>query len=313
MRQRRQAIPRFREAVRLSKLNASAHFHLGAALWLENDRDEAVRHLAEASKLTPANAEYWQRYAVAARENGQRGDALKAYRRVVALRPGCLECRNALSFLLTDQGKALEGEREAVLVLKRDARNLAAYSNLGFAYLQQNELGKAIDTYRKGLAVAPDSAVMQYNLGLAYKQKDELELAREHLRRALELDGQLIEAHYTLGIVEWQNGEFEVAAGLFEKAVRIAPDYADAWAMYGTVLRQQGELARAREALGQAIRLKPDDPGPYSQMGQLLRVAGEAEESAKYLAMAAERKAAKEAMQKAMFDRSNAPKPRVIQ
>lgn len=82
--------------------------------------------------------------------------------------------------------------------------------------------------------------------------------------------------------------------------------------MYGTVLRQKGRRDEAKMALERAVRLKPEDPGPYSQLAQLLRAAGDAEGTRKYLAEAAVRKAAKEAMQKEMFDRSSAPRPKVV-
>jgi len=78
------------------------------------------------------------------------------------------------------------------------------------------------------------------------------------------------------------------------------------------VLRQQGEVVRAKQALQEAIRLRPEDPGPYSQLGQLLRTTGDFEGSAKYLAEAAVKKAAKESKQKEMFDRSSMARPKVI-
>jgi tetratricopeptide (TPR) repeat protein len=313
MGRRKEAVERFRAAIQLQPLYPVAHFHLGAALWMEGERVEAVKELGIAARQSKTNAEYWQRYAVAARESGDRAAALVAYQKVVALRPGCLECRNAWSFLLTDQGQAVAGAREARAVLKQEPKNLAALSNLGFALLQQNLLEEAIAVYETGVSVDPNSAVMHYNLGLALKQKDSLSEARNHLERAKELDGNLIEAHYTLGIVYWQQGEFEPAAAEFRAAVESAPDYAEAWAMYGTVLRQMGEMEQARKALETAIGLKPEDPGPYSQMAQLLRKSGDRLESERYLQLAAEKKAAKEAMQKEMFDRSKDARPRVIQ
>jgi len=122
----------------------------------------------------------------------------------------------------------------------------------------------------------------------------------------------LVEGHYALGIVYWQNGDFAQADSRFAEAVRLSPDYAEAWAMYGTVLRQKGARDEARIALERAIRLKPEDPGPYSQLAQLLRAQGDGDLARKYLEQAAARKAAKESMQREMFDRSAAPKPKVV-
>jgi len=82
--------------------------------------------------------------------------------------------------------------------------------------------------------------------------------------------------------------------------------------MHGTVLRQKGLLAESKVALEAAMRLKPEDPGPYSQMAQVLRLQGDAAGSSKYLIEASIRKAAKEGLQKEMFDRASAPRPKVI-
>ncbi len=313
LKRRPEAIGHFREAIRLMPANGSAHYHLGVALWLEGERAEAVRRLAEATVRAAGIFESLERYAFAARENGERGLALEAFRRTVALKPDCLACRNSLSFLLIDQGFAAKGRAEAEAVLAKEPKNLAALSNLGFAYLQQNELAKAIGVYQRALEIAPESAAMQYNLGLSYKQKDDLERARTHLGRALALDPRMIEAHYTLGIVHWQSGEFDEAERHFGEAVRESPEYADGWAMYGTVLRQKGLKDQAKVALERAARLKPEDPGPYSQLAQLLRSDGDAEGARRYLAEAAAKKAAKEAMQKEMFDRSSLPRPKAVQ
>ena len=40
---RGEALTRFREAIRLLPANASARYHLGVALWLDGERDSAVK------------------------------------------------------------------------------------------------------------------------------------------------------------------------------------------------------------------------------------------------------------------------------
>lgn len=83
--------------------------------------------------------------------------------------------------------------------------------------------------------------------------------------------------------------------------------------MLGTVLRQQGELQEAEKSLRRAIELRPDDPGPYTQLAQVFRSEGKAEESKQMFAMAADRKAQKEALQKEMFDRGMQARPKQVQ
>src|SRR5438552_1331433 len=79
----------------------------------------------------------------------------------------------------------------------------AARVNIGFAYLQQAALDKAVAQLKGVIADHPALAIAHYNLGVALKQKDDLDAARKELARALELDPRLSEAHYTLGIIYW--------------------------------------------------------------------------------------------------------------
>ena len=52
-----QAIPEFREALRLEPDSAMTHWHLGAALASRGVRDQAIEHLRRSVQLDPNNAQ----------------------------------------------------------------------------------------------------------------------------------------------------------------------------------------------------------------------------------------------------------------
>jgi Flp pilus assembly protein TadD len=58
---------------------------------------------------------------------------------------------------------------------------------LGWAYYKQGTSGRAISSFERALALAPENATYHYHLGLAYLKAGDVPRARTALVRTLEL------------------------------------------------------------------------------------------------------------------------------
>jgi type IV pilus assembly protein PilF len=117
-------------------------------------------------------------------------DAEKLARRAVEADPNQRDAKNALGVILVHQGRPAE----AVKVLEPLAQDILyrspekAWGNLGWAYLEANNLEKAIPALQRSVAAQPLFCVGHYRLGLAHEKKGDFTAAERSLSRALAIE-----------------------------------------------------------------------------------------------------------------------------
>ncbi len=128
------AIEHFQKSISLDSRYPPAHYHLGAALWLANDRERALPELEEAVRLSPAVFDYRFRLGSAYLDSG-------------------------------DYAKAGSELKQAVTL---DNSKPAAWQALGRALQHIPDLPAALDAYQHALALKPqdDSIHNEYALML---------------------------------------------------------------------------------------------------------------------------------------------------
>ena len=76
--------------------------------------------------------------------------------------------------------------------IARDSTDAAAYSKLGWFYIQKKEWKTAIGAYKKVIALDPGNAPGYINLSNLYYQTGQLEAAKESFQKAVEIDPELV-------------------------------------------------------------------------------------------------------------------------
>lgn len=228
------------------------------------------------------------RQAEAALTDGRHADAAQHYRRIVAIDPAHAAARFGMAEIRLATGdaarahelfdslvddpdygaRALQGRGIARLMLGQprgaaeDMRKAVAadpalwraWNALAQFHDAERDWEQAGDSYRKALAVMPDSAVVNNNLGFslmmqgqteeaarmflaALRRQPDLKAAQANLRLALAWQGryvdalagvglaQLPEVMNNLGYVAMMKGEFEVAEAYFTRAIEASPSY----------------------------------------------------------------------------------------
>jgi tetratricopeptide (TPR) repeat protein len=122
--------------------------------------------------VLPATAEQWLARGLALEER-EPAASIDAYRRSLALRPGCTE----------------------------------AWINLGRLCAETGDAPAANDAFRHALELDPEEGTVYYNLGVLAQDGGQEADAIALYRRALELDPQLAEAHYNLATLFDQSGD----------------------------------------------------------------------------------------------------------
>jgi tetratricopeptide (TPR) repeat protein len=112
----------------------------------------------------------------------------------------------------------------AQAALAADPRDVDLIIQLGIAQSGARQFREAIQTFTRGIELAPNNPLLYRWRGHRHLSVRELERALADLNRGFELDSTLYGVLYHLGIVRYLRGEFAAAADLFARAQRRPPD-----------------------------------------------------------------------------------------
>ncbi|HZY40403.1 MAG TPA: tetratricopeptide repeat protein [Anaerolineae bacterium] len=108
--------------------------------------------------------------------------------------------------------------------LVADPRNIDRIVQLGVAQSGARQFREAIETFTRGLAIAPNNALLLRWRGHRYLSVREFDRAMDDLTRGSRLDSTIYGIWYHLGIVRYSRGDFAGAAAAFTRAQPRAPD-----------------------------------------------------------------------------------------
>jgi Flp pilus assembly protein TadD len=112
----------------------------------------------------------------------------------------------------------------AQAALAADPRNVQLIIQLGIAQSGARQFREAIETFTRGLAIAPNDPMLYRWRGHRYLSVRELDRANADLTRGYALDSTNYGILYHLGIARFLRGNFSGAADAFRRAQPRAPD-----------------------------------------------------------------------------------------
>jgi Flp pilus assembly protein TadD len=119
-----------------------------------------------------------------------------------------------------DTGAVARAER----ALAADPKNVDKVIALGIAQAGIRDMRGAIATFTKGIAIAPNNALLYRWRGHRYLSVRELDKAEADFKKGLSLDSTVYGIWFHLGIVRYVRGDFAGAADAFTRAQPRAPD-----------------------------------------------------------------------------------------
>src|SRR5216117_836831 len=108
-----------------------------------------------------------------------------------------------------------------------DPQSVERIVQLGVAQSGARQFREAIQTFTRGLTIAPNDAVLYRWRGHRYLSVREFDRALADLTRGSRLDSTNYGIWYHLGIVRYVRGDFAAAADAFARAQRRPPDAAE--------------------------------------------------------------------------------------
>ena len=146
-----------------------------------------------------------------------------------------------------------------------------AYTQLGMAYLERDNLPRAQGALNRALAVAPNDPETLQALAMVYQRQGEDELADEHFQRALSADAGYTRARNNYAAFLYDQGRLREACTQLEQATQDTQydNRAQLFANLGQCQREIGNLGAAVTNLERAQAIDSRSPRSYFTLAEI--------------------------------------------
>jgi tetratricopeptide (TPR) repeat protein len=155
--------------------------------------------------------------------------------------------------------------------LAAEPRNVDKIIALGVAQSGVRQYREAIETFTRGLKIAPNNVLLYRWRGHRYLSTRQFDRALDDLTRGARLDSTIYGIWYHLGIVRFVRREFAGAAAAFTHALPLAPDSAERAGASDWLWMSLSRAGRAADAQALLDR-HPDTPNAGNAYAQRLRL-----------------------------------------
>jgi len=165
----------------------------------------------------------------------------------------------------------------AKAALVAEPRNVQRIIALGVAQSGARQFREAIETFTRGIAVAPNEAMLYRWRGHRYLSVREFAKAAADLKRGYQLDSTNYGILYHTGVLRFVKGDFNGAAAMFAKAQPRAPDGGELAGSTDWLWMSLSRAHRTAEAAAMLARRPdtlPTTPG-YAYVSRLKMYRGE--------------------------------------
>ena len=299
----------FQHCHALDSTNANVLSELSGFYNVLGEKNKALGFLQKAVDKDPDNYFYNMMLASLSKELDKKEEAIDIYKKILETHVDKTDVFMALAEVYNDNGdlnKAIEvldeleksvGVREAITlnkyrlysmlsekgkafdeiesIIKKNPENLSYVLLLGDLYMQDNQLDKSLEQYKKVEAIDPDFPALVLSMVNYYEKSGEPKLAQEEINRALvspmfEIDVKLQLLTRYITTLQSNESDTKVANPLFATLFDQHPHNAQLNFLYGSVLLLQENKTDAMEQFEIYTAAEPENPAGWEQ---LLRIA----------------------------------------
>jgi tetratricopeptide (TPR) repeat protein len=181
-------------------------------------------------------------------------------------------------------GKNELDEKALSRLLEVGAQTPEFHLVLGKAYLNREELDKAIAELEQAAASNSNLPYVHFSLGFAYARKDDNERAESEFRKDIAVEPDLPDNYEQLGLLYAKLEKNDEAERSFREALRYNPRQPVSLLGLGRLYQREGKNREALTVLDAAEKLVPENQNVHFIRGQVLIKLGRREEAQTELA-----------------------------
>jgi protein O-GlcNAc transferase len=155
-------------------------------------------------------------------------------------------------------------ERFSLLIPKWQQNPWRLYYQLGYAYMEQNDLAKAKECFEKSLNRKKDNVASRGLLAYVYNREGNVSQARALWRKNLNDDPSNAALWVNMGLSLERDGKYEEALAHYKKAAELKRNDPQIQVNIGNVYTSAGQYADALEAYKQALNSPKRETAQYN-------------------------------------------------
>ena len=164
-------------------------------------------------------------------------------------------------------GDAVKAAGEFELAIRRDPTLAVAYSNLGIARMQVDDLEGAKEALTTALDKEPEYYKAMYNLALVSMKMGRVADAKHWFRSGIAAKHRALDAHFNLGMIFLREGAVQDAETEFKRCLAINAKHAPSLVKLGNLQMTRGHPKRAVEQYLLALEIDPDAVEAIANIG----------------------------------------------
>jgi tetratricopeptide (TPR) repeat protein len=267
---------------------AQAHFVLGSALAMANDRRGARAELARAVELDANLIEARRLLATLHQDLGEHEYAIEQGRIYLQAKPDHTRTR-----ILVAQSLVRIGKREQALATLNEIPEEKRTPESRFAVARiigsQGQVDEAYALLLQVSEEAPGNPKVLRALLEIERRQDKIELSKERIYAASMANPESSKLMQLKGLVALLSNDLDTAQASFTKATELDPDDVEAYQQLANFYRMTGRLDETIETYEQAIKVRPDSAKLYHFLAVLYEVDGRSDMAKKNYEAAVER------------------------
>ena len=151
-------------------------------------------------------------------------------------------------------GKAAENCRKALSIPPEIAES---HSCLGEVYNSQGEYQRAVEEFKRAVALDSSRDNALRGLADAYEKLGDGTAAESTYQRAIDLRPQYWAGYNSLGAFYFRQSRYKEAEKMFQRVVELTPENFQGYSNMGAILIAQGQYAKSIQALQRSIGIRP--------------------------------------------------------
>ncbi|MGN6618233.1 MAG: tetratricopeptide repeat protein [Ilyomonas sp.] len=253
------AIDNFKQVLILSPKDSEACYNIGILYTDNNEHEKAVFYLSKCVELNPSNTAALNELGVIHYEVFKDYEKAKFYyESVLKVDPNFSKAYYNLGLIDMVTENTETAIRFFEKAIELDGSIKSAYTELAKLYKKKNDFNKANEVLLTCILKLGEDAKIYNSIGVNYYTMAEDEKAVEFYKKAIALDEGFADAYFNLGLSYKMLNDYDNAINNFSKAIELNNNDFEAYSYLGEVYEKKGDTQKAKEFYSASIKIKPD-------------------------------------------------------
>ena len=277
-----EAEQQFKHTIDVDPKSPTPRAALVRLLMQEGKKDETESFLRQTKKDLSDNREGYRMLGDFYFATGDLDKATAEYTSLYSDHPKDLQVKKNYIQLLILKNRLDEATKLDNEILKTNVHDVDGLVFKAQVQIRKNDAAGAIESLQSALRNDPDNAVAHYQLGVAFSQQHNDGRAESEWREAVRIRPDLSDAQRSLATLELRRGDVDALLQTAQQIITAQPYSPDGFLLKGTAEIGRQHYSDAQLDAQQAMQRAPQDPAPYIQMGNIQLVQKHYSEAEKF-------------------------------